>query len=488
MHNSPTITMGNPSIPETLKPYKQFVVWKLVPQPDKKKPTKVPFDANTGGYASVSNPITWSDYDTACRMFSTGEYNGLGFVFSANDPFAFIDIDDCYDPISGGWKPHAENMLKLFPNTAWETSQSGAGLHAITLVSNKNAFLNKCNKWKDLPGNKYEFYVKDRFVAFGKCNWSQSELHSYDDVPILCCVPDKKTREGIQINWIDAAEPDYSGPADDDELIRRALESKGGPGTMFGTAASFATLWNRDEAELGKFFPDSGNRSFDNNSGDLALANRLAWWTGRNPARIERLMSNAPLCQREKWHSRAPYRKRTIEKALSRCTDYIGANSRRKQQIERDKQIGDDLSFPTTTDVITREDALEYFVLIGNGSYVVDRRTKKIRQYNDILREYSASLHPVETGKIDKSGKTIIHYGADLVVECAGSTIIIQCKYYSQPIGVKAVQEAFSAMTFYNAHKAAVVSNQSYTKAARQMAEKNNVVLLHVNELDRLSR
>lgn len=77
-------------------------------------------------------------------------------------------------------------------------------------------------------------------------------------------------------------------------------------------------------------------------------------------------------------------------------------------------------------------------------------------------------------------------FGADLVAERAGSTIILQCKYYSQPIGVKAVQEAFSAMTFYNAQKAAVVSNQSYTKAARQMAQKNSVILLHVNELDRL--
>lgn len=78
-------------------------------------------------------------------------------------------------------------------------------------------------------------------------------------------------------------------------------------------------------------------------------------------------------------------------------------------------------------------------------------------------------------------------FGADLVAECAGSTIIIQCKYYSKPIGVAAVQEAFSARAFYNADKAAVVSNQSYTKAARQLAQKNSVMLLHVDELEQLA-
>ncbi len=92
-----------------------------------------------------------------------------------------------------------------------------------------------------------------------------------------------------------------------------------------------------------------------------------------------------------------------------------------------------------------------------------------------------------ELGWDAKTTQTTGDFGADLVIERNGTIIIIQCKYYSQPIGVKAVQEAFSAMTFYNAHKAAVVSNQSFTKAARQMAQKNNVMLLHVNELARLA-
>lgn len=92
----------------------------------------------------------------------------------------------------------------------------------------------------------------------------------------------------------------------------------------------------------------------------------------------------------------------------------------------------------------------------------------------------------LELGWNAKTTSVTGDFGADLVVERDGATIIIQCKYYSKPVGVDAVQQVFAAMTFYKAQKAAVVSNQSYTKAARQMAQSNSVALLHMNELDKL--
>lgn len=77
-------------------------------------------------------------------------------------------------------------------------------------------------------------------------------------------------------------------------------------------------------------------------------------------------------------------------------------------------------------------------------------------------------------------------FGADLVAQRDASHVIIQCKFYSQPVGVKAVQEAFAAKQFYNANKAAVLSNQTYTRAAQQMAQKNGVILLNVHDLEAL--
>lgn len=77
-------------------------------------------------------------------------------------------------------------------------------------------------------------------------------------------------------------------------------------------------------------------------------------------------------------------------------------------------------------------------------------------------------------------------FGADLVAERNGITVVIQCKHYSQPVGVKAVQEAFSAMKFYSAKQSAVIASNSFTKAAMQLASKNKVMLLHVDDLEKL--
>jgi restriction system protein len=48
--------------------------------------------------------------------------------------------------------------------------------------------------------------------------------------------------------------------------------------------------------------------------------------------------------------------------------------------------------------------------------------------------------------------------GADLIAANEGYIIVIQCKFYSKPVGNKAVQEAYAAKAFQQAHYAAVVS------------------------------
>lgn len=74
-------------------------------------------------------------------------------------------------------------------------------------------------------------------------------------------------------------------------------------------------------------------------------------------------------------------------------------------------------------------------------------------------------------------------YGADLIAAKDQRTVAIQCKFYSKPIGVKAIQEAYSAKQFYNTKEAAVVCKEGFTKAARQMAQKNEVRLLTFAQL-----
>jgi restriction system protein len=69
-------------------------------------------------------------------------------------------------------------------------------------------------------------------------------------------------------------------------------------------------------------------------------------------------------------------------------------------------------------------------------------------------------------------------FGADLVIEKAGKKTVIQAKRYEKNVGIKAVQEAQSAIAHYKASEAWVVSNSGYTEAARTLAESNGVRLI----------
>lgn len=64
-----------------------------------------------------------------------------------------------------------------------------------------------------------------------------------------------------------------------------------------------------------------------------------------------------------------------------------------------------------------------------------------------------------------------------------GVAVAIQAKFYSAPVGNKAVQEVVAARGFYNTNFAVVVSNSPFTKSAIDLALASNVELLHHNSL-----
>ncbi|GAC1634483.1 MAG: hypothetical protein NVS4B11_36450 [Ktedonobacteraceae bacterium] len=114
------------SILETLRPYPQFVVWKYTTVDGKSK--KPPFDPKTGQLASPTNPATWSSLAEAQKALRTGTYNGLGFVFSEDDPFTGVDIDTCV--VNGKLTLQAQELVsELWSYT--ELSPSHTGIHIL---------------------------------------------------------------------------------------------------------------------------------------------------------------------------------------------------------------------------------------------------------------------------------------------------------------------------------------------------------------------
>ena len=100
-----------------------------------------------------------------------------------------------------------------------------------------------------------------------------------------------------------------------------------------------------------------------------------------------------------------------------------------------------------------------------------------------ILFEKSVAENFDYFGWITKETKTTGDQGADVVADKNGVRIIVQCKLYSSPVGNKAVQEVFSANQFYKGDIALVVSNASYTKSAKQLADSTDVLLIHYSQV-----
>ena len=76
--------------------------------------------------------------------------------------------------------------------------------------------------------------------------------------------------------------------------------------------------------------------------------------------------------------------------------------------------------------------------------------------------------------------------GLDILAYKDGIKYGIQCKCYSSDIGNKAVQEAFAGRTFYNCHVAVVLTNQHFTKSAKELAKSNQVLLWDREKLEDL--
>lgn len=76
--------------------------------------------------------------------------------------------------------------------------------------------------------------------------------------------------------------------------------------------------------------------------------------------------------------------------------------------------------------------------------------------------------------------------GVDIVAKKNGQTYAIQAKRYVNPVSNKAVQEVFSGKQYYNLQHAIVVTNNTFTKSAKELAEKTHVTLMDREELRKL--
>ncbi|XTI71822.1 restriction endonuclease [Acidithiobacillus sp. AC3] len=74
-------------------------------------------------------------------------------------------------------------------------------------------------------------------------------------------------------------------------------------------------------------------------------------------------------------------------------------------------------------------------------------------------------------------------YGADVIATKGNQKIIVQCKQWTSSVGIKAVQEAHGALSYYKGTRAVVVTTSKYSQAAQELAKKTGVSLISHEDL-----
>ena len=137
MTNKPTcLPVELTNIPIELRKTPRWVMWSFVEvgEDDSKRWAKVPLQV-TGKYASSTNPETWTDFISAEQAYLTHKFDGIGFVFSADDNLVGVDLDDCYDSQSGSFINAAMQQLANQIDGYMEVSPSGTGVKIFTRSS-----------------------------------------------------------------------------------------------------------------------------------------------------------------------------------------------------------------------------------------------------------------------------------------------------------------------------------------------------------------
>ena len=217
-------------------------------------------------------------------------------------------------------------MCASFPGAAVEISHSGTGLHIIGQYGGAEPE----HGCKNIPLH-LELYTSGRFVALTG-NGVTGDSGTTHDVGLSTVTAQYFSNVGevrTVTEWSTTHVEDSYPLTDDNKLIEKALKSKKDDAAMvFGGAsarATFKDLWTRNGSALEVSYPDDV-RAFDESSADAALAQHLAFWTGGNCERIERLMRMSGLVRR-KWDYHKSYMQRTITGAVGRQTSWynIGA-------------------------------------------------------------------------------------------------------------------------------------------------------------------
>ena len=273
-------------IPAELRDLPQWVAWRYETRGG--KPTKVPLDPACDRRASSTDPSTWSTYRQA---LSTLNADGIGFVFSADDPYVGLDLDNCI-AATGVLHDAAYEIVAALGGYV-EFSPSATGLHIIVRGQIPRGRHTLKTPW----GDELAVYDRGRFFTMS----GEGRLGAHDEIP--------EAQEALSA-LVAYYFPEGERPRVDAPVARSQPVSGDDAGVLERIHADprIAALWR---GELG----DHGG---DHSAADMALCAHLAFYTGNDGARMDALFRRSGLW-REKWDEKrgdSTYGAITISRAM----------------------------------------------------------------------------------------------------------------------------------------------------------------------------
>lgn len=290
----------------------QWILVRLEKNPSNPdKLIKKPIHPKTKVVSDALNPSIWVSFEEAKKL--AGNKYAIAFVLTENDPYFCIDIDSCL--INNDWSPLAKKLCKQFNGAYIEVSVSGKALHIWGKASHIPP-----HKKKNVKLN-LEMYDSKRFIVLGSHGQGNPEtdftttLGKFIDEYLRPSAKDLTNSPDVEFTWTTAPVDEWSGPEDDDKLLELAYTSRSNA-VVFGGRVSFKDLFEANPRPLQERWPADNDKGYDASSADAALAQHLAYWTGKNCERVKRLMLRSKLV-RGKWKNREDYLTRTILNACS---------------------------------------------------------------------------------------------------------------------------------------------------------------------------
>ena len=375
---------------EELKPLPQWVCFNT---------SKHPINCRTGANAAVDKPETWATYDDvvseAVHLNNCSDIKGIGFVFTAGDPYCGVDLDAAVEEVKGPLKPWAQEIVDKFDSYT-EYSPSRLGVHII--IRGKKKWDGCKIHLKEPPaanGSKkpaIEVYEKGRYFTVTGDHLDGTKETIEDRQGALDWLmdafwPEREVRTKSQVD-IDEIELSCELPA---EKFHSLMENN----------PKFRKSWNHQRKDLN----DTSNSGYD-----LSLATLAAYagWTDQEIASLivsHRLKYDDPQgkSKRKDYITRQVEMARTSAQKNLKDVDAVEQasleNAKTGTPEEKLQEISDQLGVPIEGIVQVGTDPENfYFIIRGKRALVGDMdcllSQKRVR--SQIAKATSKVIKPIK--------------------------------------------------------------------------------------------